>query len=113
VEYLIWQIVTIVDCEGNSGPPSLLSEYVSRAAWVETVDQWSRRLYGTWCGDGEGGEDCREEVGEEHGFGFEELEVRMVDASSNGDDDWFWSDVLGRRKMQVDGGKSMTRFRVG
>jgi hypothetical protein len=27
---------------------------VARAAWVETIDQWSRCLHGTWCGDGEG-----------------------------------------------------------
>jgi hypothetical protein len=31
----------------------------------------------------------------------------------NGDDDGFWSDVPGRRKMQVDGGKFVMRFRVG
>jgi hypothetical protein len=33
--------------------------YVTRVAWVETVDQWSRYLHGTWCGEGEGGEDCK------------------------------------------------------
>jgi hypothetical protein len=57
---------------------------VARAAWVETIGQWSKRLHGTGRGDGEEAKTVRakEEVGEKHGGGLEQLEVGMVDESS-------------------------------